>query len=362
MVAGHIAAEIGSARNYRREQRRAEELAELDRAKTAFFSNISHEFRTPLTLMMGPVADLRARPGGVDARGRHELEVVHRNGLRLAKLVNTLLDFSRIEAGRMQGRYEPVDLAAVTVEFTSVFRSAVDRAGLELVVDCPPLDEAVYVDCDMWEKVIFNLLSNALKFTFEGSITVRTHRLETGALITVSDTGIGVPAAEMPRLFERFHRIEAARARSNEGSGIGLALVQEVVGLHGGTISAESVEGKGTTFAIRLPFGTAHLAAEAITTAGVSAPPGANADPYVEEALRWLPEDAEKDSVLGAAGTSTPRDVAPARLLVADDNVDMRDYLARLLRSAGYEVDVVTDGQQALDDARTHLPDLVSVT
>ena len=179
----------------------------------------------------------------VNERTREELDVVWRNGLRLTKLVNALLDFSRIEAGRTQARYEPVDLAATTAELASVFRSAVERAGLTFVVDCAALVEPVYVDLDMWEKVVFNLLSNALKFTFEGTISIDARREGHDAVITFADTGIGVSAAEVPRLFERFHRIENATGRSNEGSGIGLALVKELVGLHGGSIDAASTEG-----------------------------------------------------------------------------------------------------------------------
>ncbi|MET7440328.1 ATP-binding protein, partial [Streptomyces sp. NPDC005568] len=266
LTAGHIASGIGSARSYEAQQRRAEELAELDRAKTTFFSNISHEFRTPLTLIMGPLGELRTQFAG-DDHVREELDVIHRNGLRLGKLVNTLLDFSRIEAGRTQARYEPVDLAAVTAELASVFRSAVEKAGLAFDVSCPPLDEPVYVDRGMWEKVILNLLSNALKFTFDGAIRVSVRGEGAHALVTVADTGIGVPESEMPRLFERFHRIENARSRSNEGSGIGLALVQELVAMHGGTITAESTEGEGTAFTVRLPLGTAHLAPESVANA-----------------------------------------------------------------------------------------------
>ncbi|MFD0532917.1 ATP-binding protein [Actinomadura luteofluorescens] len=259
LAAGHVAAGIGSARGYQAQRRRAEELAELDRAKTTFFSNISHEFRTPLTLIMGPVQELRARLEGAGEQVHRELDVIHRNGLRLGRLVNSLLDFSRIEAGRMQARYEPVDLPEVTAELASVFRSAVDRAGLAFVVECDPLPQPVYVDRDMWEKVILNLLSNALKFTFDGAIHVRVEVEDGLAQVTVADTGVGVAADEVPRLFERFHRVENTRARSNEGSGIGLALVKELVGLHGGTIAAASSEGEGTRFTVRLPFGADHL-------------------------------------------------------------------------------------------------------
>ncbi|MGX9788646.1 SpoIIE family protein phosphatase [Mycobacterium sp. MMS18-G62] len=363
LVAGHMAAGISSARNYQAQQRRAEELAELDRAKTTFFSNISHEFRTPLTLIMAPIAELRSRLSGVDEQAREELEVVHRNALRLAKLVNTLLDFSRIEAGRSQARYEPVELSTVTAELASVFRSAIDRAGLAFTVDCPPLREAVYVDRDMWEKVVLNLLSNALKFTFDGSITIAVRRDDNEAVLIVSDTGIGVSAAEMPRLFERFHRIETARARSHEGSGIGLALVKELVGLHGGRISADSVEGLGTTFTVRIPFGTAHLAADDVAASTRDRTPSGVAEPYVTEALRWLPNG--EPAVSGARepelslGASFAVSGAPARVVIADDNADMRDYLARLLRTTGYEVDTVPDGQRALEAVRASLPDLV---
>ncbi|MEU4570254.1 SpoIIE family protein phosphatase [Micromonospora sp. NPDC023956] len=367
LAAGHVATGIASARSYQSQQRRAEELAELDRAKTAFFSNISHEFRTPLTLIMGPLEELRTRLDGTDERVREELQVIHRNGLRLGKLVNTLLDFSRLEAGRMQAQYEPVDLAATTVDLASVFRSAVERAGLTFEVDCPPLPEPVYIDRTMWEKIVLNLLSNALKFTFDGTIRVTLRVADAHAVVTVADTGIGVPVAEMPRLFERFHRIENARSRSNEGSGIGLALVKELVVLHGGGITADSVVGGGTTFTIRLPFGSAHLPPEALTSRDDSGAVSATAAPFVHEALRWLPEDpdpaAEPEPALtaGEVPGGAERDVrgTSARVLVADDNADMRNYLTRLLRSAGHRVEAVNDGLAALEAARVSSPDLV---
>jgi len=361
LVAGHIAAGVGLARSYRAQQRRAEELAELDRAKTTFFSNISHEFRTPLTLILDPVAELRRRED-LDPATQEELGVVWRNGLRLTKLVNTLLDFSRIEAGRTQATYAPVDIGALTAELASVFRSAVQRAGLQYTVDCETLDEPVFVDADMWEKVVFNLLSNAVKFTFEGTISVSVRRSDGEAVIVVSDTGIGVPADEIPRLFERFHRIENVAARSHEGSGIGLALVKELVALHGGTIDADSAPGAGTTFTIRLPFGMEHLPVDAVTSApGRRIGTGANA--YVEEAMRWIPgADREVTGGLIPSGMTERRPSGSAvstRVLVADDNADMRDYLARLLRAEGYEVESVIDGTAALESVRAAPPDMV---
>ncbi|BBY18208.1 histidine kinase [Mycolicibacterium litorale] len=359
LVAGHLAAGIGSARSYRAQQRRAEELAELDLAKTTFFSNISHEFRTPLTLILGPLAELRNRTPGLDEQAHHELELVHRNGLRLAKLVNTLLDFSRIQAGRMQARFEPVDLAAVTAELASVFRSAVERAGLEFTVDCPPLAEPVYVDRDMWEKVVLNLLSNALKFTLEGAVTVRVAHEGGEAVVTVADTGVGIAEADLPRLFERFHRIQTTDARSTEGSGIGLALVKELVGLHGGTITAQSEEGRGTTFTIGMPYGATHLPPDDVAPPRRVSAVSDIADPYVQEALRWLPTEPNAGVDAGVTGAVSGSADAGARVLIADDNADMRSYLTGLLHGAGYEVTAVTDGHEALESVRADIPDLV---
>jgi PAS domain S-box-containing protein len=354
LLAGHVATAVANARAYEEQRRRAEALAELDRAKTAFFSNVSHEFRTPLTLMLGPIEEALAGAGGpLDPHHRDRLEVAHRNGLRLQRLVNALLDFSRIEAGRARASYEPTDLAALTADLASNFRSACERAGLGLRVECPPLDEPVYVDPHMWEKVVLNLLSNAFKFTLEGEIAVTVRRVEGAAEVRVSDTGTGVPPEEMPRLFERFHRVENARGRTHEGSGIGLALVQELVKLHGGTIAAESEVGKGTAFTIALPFGSAHLPQDQVRAAGPAPVRPHAAATFVEEALRWLPAALVPD----AAPDAPPVGDRP-RVLVADDNADMRGYVARLL-AADYAVEAVSDGEAALAAVRRHRPDLI---
>jgi len=361
LLAGQIASGLVNAGSYEAELRRAEALAELDRAKTDFFSNVSHEFRTPLTLITGPLAELRSSPAvTADDAAREELAVIERNAARLGKLVNTLLDFSRLQAGRIQARFEPVDLAATTTELASVFRSAVERAGLRFTVDCPPMSQAVFVDRDMWEKVVLNLLSNAVKFTFEGGIRVILREDAAAAVLTVSDTGTGVPADDLPRLFERFHRVERARSRSGEGSGIGLAMVRELIGLHGGTITAESVPDVGTTFTVRLPLGSAHLPPDQVAATPAGGGVSAAAAPFVAEALRWLP-DAEEPSAavpVGDAAEADPLAGARGRVLVADDNADMRDYLRRLL-STRYQVQVVPDGQAALDAALADPPDLV---
>ncbi|MXG30002.1 SpoIIE family protein phosphatase [Streptomyces sp. YIM 132580] len=375
LVAGRVAAGLASARAQEAHLRRAEELAELDRAKTAFFSNISHEFRTPLTLITGPVEALRQRLAEDPLVGE-DLEIIHRSGLRLGKLVTALLDFSRIEAGRMQASFEPVDLTAVTAELAGVFRSAIERACLTYEFVPATLTRPVLIDRGLWEKVVFNLLSNALKFTFEGVIRVRVEEDAHGAEVTFEDTGTGIPAKEMPRLFERFHRVENVRARSHEGSGIGLALVKELVELHGGTVSASSVEGQGTRFAVRLPFGSDHLPADAVRAPGpeYDGPAvGVAAEPFLAEAMRWLPDSPGRDLV-GVAGQATQEHLAPAstgappgpstrnspaRVLVADDNADMRGYLTRLLRGAGHQVVAVADGLEALDRVRADVPELV---
>ncbi|MBV9521322.1 MAG: GAF domain-containing sensor histidine kinase, partial [Alphaproteobacteria bacterium] len=228
LVAGHMATAVANARSYQEERRRAEALAEIDRAKTAFFSNASHEFRTPLTLMISPLEDWLVRYAASDQVivGKREVELVHRNSLRLLKLVNTLLDFSRLEAGRVQATYEPVDIAGFTAELASTFQSAMDRARLRFVIDCVPVAKPVYVDRDMWEKIVLNLISNAFKYTFDGEIgvTLRTVLNEKCVALTVRDTGVGIPEHELPRLFDRFHRIEGQRGRTQEGTGIGLAL------------------------------------------------------------------------------------------------------------------------------------------
>ena len=281
-----MATAVSNARAYEEERKRAEALAEINRAKTQFFSNVSHEFRTPLTLMLGPLEEVLAKPEANPlSDDRSLVRLAHRNGVRLLKLVNTLLDFSRIEAGRVQASFHPIDLAVFTAELASNFRSAIERAGLHLVIDCPSLPHQVYVDADMWEKVVLNLISNAFKFTFEGEIGIAAKPSSDGryAEVTVRDTGTGIPPEELSHLFERFHRVEGARGRSIEGSGIGLALVQELIKLHGGTIRVTSEVGQGSTFTVAIPFGLGHLPADRIRRGQAMATANVRPQAYVEE-------------------------------------------------------------------------------
>lgn len=267
LIADQVSLGITNARAFKQEQEKAEALAEVDKAKTLFFSNISHEFRTPLTLILGPVNDLIAKDGSsMIVADRDVLTLVQRNALRLQKLVNSLLDFSRIEAGKYHASFFPVDISRVTAELASNFQSLMRKGGLEFEIDAPALTQPVYLDPDMWEKIVLNLISNAFKFTFEGKIALKIKDAGDHVEFSISDTGIGIGKENLSHLFERFHRIENVRSRTHEGSGIGLALVNELVKMHGGSISVDSAEGKGTTFTISIPFGANHLAADQVKT------------------------------------------------------------------------------------------------
>ena len=355
LVADQVGVSVAHARAQAETRRRMEALAELDRAKTAFFSNVSHELRTPLTLILGPVEDRLANTQEpLPPREHAWVELVRRNAQRLEKLVNTLLEFARHEEGRARATFQPMDLAALTREFASLFESAAQRAGLSLTVDCPPLPETVWVDPEAWEKIVLNLVSNAVKYTHTGGITVRLLTAGATVLLEVEDTGEGIPPEELPHVFERFYRVRGAFSRSHEGSGIGLALVRELARMHGGGVSVESQPGQGSRFTVRVPLGKAHLPADALAaeTPVGHGPPGSTARAYVEEALRWTPTPED---------TPPPRPVtagARARILLADDNADLRRYVSGLLASA-FDVEAVADGREALQAIRARRPDLV---
>jgi len=349
-----ISEQVEQHRRLEQERRHAETAAELDRAKTEFFTNISHEFRTPLTLILGPLEAILA--GVLEASQRDILETVWRNALRLQKLVNALLDFSRLEAGRANAYFEPTELASFTRSLAGFFDSAVRAAGLEFVVDCTPLGEPTWVDRDMWEKIVSNLLSNALKFTLKGTIRVRLRPSTDAVVLEVSDTGCGIPEAELPRIFERFHRIQGTPARSREGSGIGLALMNELVQLHGGAVSVRSTEGAGTTFTITIPRGHAHLPANQVSTEASPPPPPSSARAYALEASSWTAKAPGADEPIAPATEATA--AARPRVILVDDNADMRAYIGRMLQGS-YEVEAYADGQQALEAIHRRLPDIV---
>ncbi|MFK3736734.1 ATP-binding protein [Massilia sp. TN1-12] len=355
-IAAHMSTAFVNVEAYEVEKRRAEQLAEIDRAKTVFFSNASHELRTPLTLMLAPLGELL---DGADGGVRERLQLIERNGQRLLRLVNGLLDFSRLEAGRDDAHFVPTDLGAFSADLASNFRSACERAGLALQIDCPTLPEPVWIDRAMWEKIVLNLVSNAFKFTLDGAIGVALRAHGGAAELAVADSGVGIPDGELPRIFDRFHRVEGQRGRSVEGTGIGLSLVRELVQLHGGTIGVRSAVGQGTVFTVRIPFGNAHLPPEKLHAAPAApehahAPAPARAGAWVEEALGWVGGAAE------ALPPASVPDHAGARIVLADDNADMRGYVARILAEAGYRVDACGNGAAALAAVRAGpLPDLV---
>jgi signal transduction histidine kinase len=282
--------------------------------------------------------------------------------MRLLKLVNTLLDFSRIEAGRVQAAYEPTDLSALTADIASAFRSAMSQAGLEFIIDCPPLPEPAYVDREMWEKIVLNLVSNAFKFTLSGTIAVRVRSLPSHIELSVEDTGLGIPEEQQRKVFERFHRVEGVRGRTHEGTGIGLALVLELAKLHGGSIRLESADGKGSKFYVSIPKGSAHLAAENLSSQRMLKSTGVSATAYVDEALSWLPETGSGVSIshaFAADSVQAPHlQTTTGRILLADDNADMRGYVRRLLGEA-YEVESVSNGIEALAAILRNPADLV---
>jgi signal transduction histidine kinase len=352
LLAGAVGTALTNAHALEDERRKAEALAELDRAKTAFFSNVSHEFRTPLTLMLGPLEDELGEGSALPLATRERLGTMHRNSLRLLRLVNTLLDFSRIEADRLRAAFEPVDLATETAQLAGVFRSAIEKVGLTLTVICPPLPAPVYIDRDMWEKIVLNLLSNALKHTVRGGITVIQHCEGGRVTLRVIDSGIGIAAHELPHLCERFHRVQGAWSRSHEGTGIGLALVRELARAMGGEVAIASTEVIGTIVTVTVKAGTAHLPADQLGPS-VERAPGRMRAAFLEEALHWTPDTHSSGA---SAAPSRPAD-AP-RVLWSDDNADMREYVTRLL-SEQFHVIAVANGAQALQAAREQLPDLV---
>jgi signal transduction histidine kinase len=331
---------------YEQEQKRAAALAEVDRSKTAFFSNVSHEFRTPLTLMLGPLEELLQQ----DLPGiKENIESTYRNAQRLLKLVNNLLDFSRVEAGRVQAMYQPVNLSQLTADLSSSFRSIIEKAGMKLDVQCETFTEQIYADKEMWEKIVLNLLSNAFKYTMEGSISVRLFQSGHHAVLQVEDTGTGIPEKELPHMFKRFHRVEQAVGRTHEGSGIGLSLVHELVYLHGGQVEVTSELGKGSCFTVQIPFGKAHLPAELVSDTEKQVDTNILKGAFLREAEALL----DNEGLIVGDLTSTDDTI-----LVVDDNTDMRQYLTRIL-APHYIVKTAVNGQDALQKIRQEKPALV---
>ncbi|MEO7426520.1 MAG: response regulator [Fibrobacteria bacterium] len=369
LACGQIAATFADVAAYDEERKRAEALAALDKAKTDFFSNVSHELRTPLTLMLGPLEDsLRDAAHPLDDIQSERIRLIQRNGARLLSLVNNLLEFSRLESGRARAVFSPVDLDALTSDLAGLFRSAMEMTGLAFSIDCAPLPEQAYVDAEMWEKIIVNLLSNAYKFTPSGKISLSLRLNGDCFEAIVADTGIGISKEDLPRIFDRFHRVRNAGSIAQQGSGIGLAMVQDLAQIHGGSVTVESEIGKGSRFIVSIPRGRAHLAGEKILPAD---------DAKTLHSQRWqtaplFATAIAKEGFTGRAGSQAFADVAaalppigmgsgsgkPFRILLAEDNADMREYLVHLLKPH-WSVETAGDGQAALTAIRANPPDLV---
>jgi PAS domain S-box-containing protein len=389
LCASHVAMALSGLRRLQEERHRAEVLAALDTAKSDFFANVSHELRTPLTLIAGPVQDALKNPDlGDEARERFEL--IRRNTDRLVGLVDRILDLTRIEAGAVEPHWVKTDVRAVLTGVAANFRPAIERLGLDFSVELDDLDHDTFLDVDMLERIVLNLLSNALKFTPRGSITLRLAAEGDGYVVSVTDTGIGIAERDLELVFDRFRQLSRDdERRSREGAGIGLSLVHQLVALLGGRISVESAEGEGSTFAVALPWGTpaSHSATRpSITPRSVES--------FISEASGWalrsidatdaaaVEVEQRPDSIsrlsdapdapdAPRAGSRAAKAAAEAaamalgveverpRLLLVEDNADMRDYTARHL-AADYDVVPVGDGREALDRMRIDPPvDLV---
>ncbi len=358
LVTDQVAKSFTKIHALEEERKRSEALAEIDKAKTKFFSNISHEFRTPLTLLLGPVSDI-LQDAETSEENKERLQVVYRNALRMQKLVNTLLDFSKIEAGRLDAKFAKTDICKITSGLASTFRAAIEKAGMQLKVDCETIDGDVYIDIDMWEKIVLNLISNAFKYSKKGTITVSIKRKQNQAIFSVSDEGIGIPADQLEKIFDRFHRVESIDGRSEEGTGIGLSLVRELVGLHKGSISVKSEPGIGSSFSVAIPVGSNHLDISSIVNYSAHVTPTNYTAAFVEESLKWLPDNLQaEDNVQSAENIEAEKKHSKYTVLLADDNADMRTYVQRLL-SKQFNVVTASNGEEAFAKIKAYEPDLV---
>ncbi|MBE9076608.1 response regulator [Romeria aff. gracilis LEGE 07310] len=353
-VAHQAAIAVQQGHLYQTTRQQAEQLLELDEQKTAFFQNISHEFRTPLTLTIGPLESAVERQEGLN----YEQSVIAlRNSRRLLRLVNQLLDLQRLDAGRMQSTFRPCNLARFAEEVVESFQTYCERKEITLLTEIQP-DVQVYLDLEKFDKVLYNLLSNAMKFTPAGqSITVRLTLYGERCRLQVQDTGIGIREDQIPHLFERFRQADGSANRRYEGTGLGLSLVKELSELHGGQVTVDSIYGEGTTFTIELPLGAGHLPPEQVVeqVAGLDQGRAAVelADIETESACDQAPAE------LPPLAESTPATFVGAQLLVVDDNPDLRTYVSSVLQRQGYLVRTANQGSAGLELAESYQPDLI---
>lgn len=354
LVAGQAALAVQQARLYQKTRQQAERLLEADRLKTEFFQNISHEFRTPLTLVIGPLETAVSQQQDLPL---DQAKIALRNSRRLLRLVNQLLDLQRFDAGRMQPSFRPCDLVEFCQQTVESFKSYCDRKQINLVTNlqsCPQL----YLDLERFDKVLYNLLSNAMKFTPpNGTITVSLEPEGNYCRLQVADTGIGIKQEQLPHLFERFRQAEGSANRSFEGSGLGLALVKELVELHHGRITVESEYGRGTTFTVWLQMGNLHLPPEQVldVPAEFDARRAAVELADVEVDLPDVQiDDVNMPEVLMADGQ-----LGSNTVLVVDDNPDLRRYVSMMLQNAGFNAVLANNGADGFKKAETYHPDVI---
>ena len=354
LCATHVGAVLADVSRLADERRSRQALVELDAAKSAFFTNLSHELRTPLTLIAGPVHE--ALEVAQEPHQRERLELVERNTHRLARMVDAMLDFGRIEAGGLAPRLRVVDISALTAGLAETFRPALERAGLAFWHDCGDGIEA-HLDPDMLERIVLNLLANAMKYTPEGSVGLRVRRADDVVEIAVTDTGVGIHPDDVDRAFARFERLPApAGARSHEGAGIGLAMVQQLTELMGGEVTVTSEVGHGSTFTVRLPAGPPAVTPSADEPSASSAMTPRQVDDVLREVQTW--QQGSSQTGLGAPRGAGPWHAERPRVVVAEDNDDLRSYLGQVLAD-DYDIELVPDGRAALAAVRREAPDLV---
>jgi GAF domain-containing protein/response regulator RpfG family c-di-GMP phosphodiesterase len=365
-VAAQAAIAVQQSRLYQTTREQAERLLELDRQKTEFFQNISHEFRTPITLIQGP---LESAVGAGEGLSYSQSAIALRNSRRLLRLVNQLLDLQRLDAGRMQPSFRPCDLVEFVSQIVESFRPYCEKKGLRLVNqlnECP----TIYLDMEKIDKVVYNLLSNAMKFTPDGgTISIRVQSQGERCFLQVKDTGIGIRKEQIAMLFERFRQAEGSENRSYEGTGLGLALVKELVELHGGEVTVESVYGEGTTFTVWLLPGKAHLPVKEVletpTELNISRASVELADLELLEANTDKSEskfESKSDITTNLPVTlETPQSPSnhQHRILVVDDNPDLRAYVSDILRSNGYQVQTARNGAEGFGIAKDMAPSLI---
>ncbi|MEH1796709.1 MULTISPECIES: response regulator [unclassified Nostoc] len=358
-VAAQAAIAVQQSHLYEKTRQQAERLLELDKQKTEFFQNISHEFRTPITLIQGPLESAVAAGEGLSYS---QSAIALRNSRRLLRLVNQLLDLQRLNAGRMQPSFHPCDLVEFVSQIVESFRPYCEKKKLHLIAqldECSP----VYLDMEKFDKVIYNLLSNAMKFTPEGgTIAVRLKSERDRCILQVQDTGIGIVQEQIPYLFERFRQAEGSANRSYEGSGLGLALVKELVELHGGQVTVESVYGQGTTFSLWLLTGNAHLPAQQI----LETPAEVNTSRASVELADLELVESTTDNIEDITINSSPHiDTQESALktqhsiLVVDDNPDLRTYVSEIFRRNGYRVQTARNGYEGHNTAKEIMPSLI---